>query len=90
MFTLDDFTTDTTPPYNDPEGNPPLEVRINTLPVAGTLELNAITVVPGQVIPVIDITNSLLVFIPPSQDAVDASNFEFSVSDSGSGLFTPA
>jgi hypothetical protein len=90
VFTEADFTTGTTPVYHDPEGDAPLSLRINTLPVDGIIELNGTPVTPAQIVVFTDITpGSLLVFIPPNQDPANVTTFDFSVSDVGSGEFTP-
>ena len=88
VFTEADFTTGTTPVYHDPEGDAPLNLKINTLPVDGIIELNGTPVTPAQIVIFTDITpGSLLVFIPPNQDPVNVTTFDFSVSDVGSGDF---
>ena len=88
VLTLAMFTTGTTPAYNDPEGDLPDAVRIDTLPVDGVLYLNAVAVTPGQVIDVADINLGLLTYESPDQDAIDTDTFDFSIRDTGSGLFS--
>ena len=87
-LTLPMFTTLTTPAYSDPEGDAPQAVRIDTLPVDGVLKLSGTNVVSGQIIPVVDINLGNLTYESPNQDALDNDEINFSVSDSGSGLFT--
>jgi hypothetical protein len=88
VLTLAMFTTNTTPAYNDPEGDPVDAVRIDTLPPDGNLLLNNSTVTQGQIIDVADINNNLLTFVSPNQDNIDSDTFQFSLRDSGSGLFS--
>ena len=85
-----DFTTNTTPPYSDPEGDLPLTLRIDSLPLSGLLELNGIAVVANQQIDFIsEIDNNLLTFTPDVNDTTAHSTaFGFSIADAGSGLFT--
>jgi len=86
-LTLAMFTSLTTPAYSDPEGDAPQAVRIDVLPVNGTIELSGTPVTAGQVILVADINAGNLIFESPDQDALDGSGATFSVSDTGSGLF---
>lgn len=84
-FTRANFTTETTPPYFDPEGDPPLNLKIISLPITGTLKHNAIPVTVNQVIPFADIdlgklTYSPNVLITTAQDLT----FDFAISDTGS------
>jgi len=88
VLTLAMFTSGTTPPYSDPEGDPADAVRIDTLPPDGELLLNGVPVTPGQIIDAADINANLLVFNSPNQDPLDADAITFSVRDSGSGQFT--
>lgn len=85
-----DFTTNTTPPYSDPEGDLPLTLRIDSLPIAGKLQLNGVDVIITQEVDFItDIDANLLTYIP-DLDNLDAYavDFNFSISDVGSGQFT--
>jgi hypothetical protein len=86
-ITLAMFTSSTTPPYSDPEGDPADAVRIDSLPSNGTLLLSGTPVTPGQVIDVADINAGNLVFDAPEQDALSSINFNFSVRDTGSLTF---
>lgn len=88
VLTLAMFTTNTTPAYSDPEGDPADAVRIDTLPPDGELLLNGVPVTAGQIIDVADINANLLVFNSPNQDPLDSDAIQFSVRDSGSGQFT--
>jgi len=88
-FTLADFTTNTFPPYADPEGDPLLNVKIATLPATGTLTLSAVAVTPGQNIIDTDIIAGNLQYQadPADLDGYDTV-FTFSVSDVGSSTFS--
>ena len=46
----DELTTDTTPPYVDPEGDAPATLKIITLPnsLRGTIEHDGVTIVLGD------------------------------------------
>ena len=85
-----DFTTNTTPPYFDPEGDLPLTLRIDSLPLAGILKLNGIDIVVNQELDFItDIDNNLFTYTPDlNQQDAHSVNFLFSIADTGSGLFT--
>jgi large repetitive protein len=74
--------------YSDTEGDAFTNVRIDTLPAAGTLTLSGVPVTAGQVIPVGQLGN--LVFTPaPNANGVNYANFNFSVQDAG-GAFDPS
>lgn len=87
-LTLAMFTTGTTPAYNDPEGDPVQDVRIDAIPADGLLELDGVAVSPGDIIPVADINSNLLVYTSPNQDALDSDDIQFSLRDTGSGQFS--
>jgi len=86
-LTLAMFTTLTTPAFSDPEGDAPEAVRIDSLPIDGTLKLGITNVTVGQVILAADINAGNLTYESPNQDLLDQDTFTFSVSDVGSGLF---
>lgn len=82
------FTSLTTPAYADPEGDAAKEIRVDTLPVDGVLKLSGLNVTLGQIILVADINAGNLTYESPNQDALDSDTFSFSISDTGSGMFT--
>lgn len=88
VYTEAMFTTGTTPPYNDPEGDPADAIRVDTLPVDGELQLNGVPVIPTQIITMVDINNNLFTFVPPDQDALDQDTWDYSIRDSVSGQFS--
>lgn len=89
VFTPEMFTTDTTPPYEDPEGDPPYELRITELPEYGFIKLNGVEVEEYEDIPFEEVINGNLVYSPdlnnPLQPEVD---FDFEISDTGSKIYT--
>lgn len=92
VFTVEDFTTDTTPPYNDPEGNPADAIRIDKLPSTGRMLLEGSgrnpDVFEGQIISMDDIQDGKLKYTAPNTVMALREYFEFSVRDSGSMTFT--
>lgn len=66
--------------HSDPEGDALAAVRIETLPLAGTLTLGGVAVTAGQEIALADIGN--LVFTPGAdENGTGYASFTFSVSD---------
>lgn len=84
VITLAMVTTQTIPVYTDPENDPVADIRIDSLPADGVLELNGTPVTAGQIIPVADLNANLLVYISPNQDALDNDGINFSLRDTGS------
>jgi Mg-chelatase subunit ChlD len=65
-------------------------VRIDTVPLNGSLMLNGVAVTAGQVITAASISGGQLTFVPlPDANGTNYANFTFSVRDSG-GAFDPA
>lgn len=88
VFTSAMFTTNTTPPYQDPEGDNPAALKILSLPALGILRYNGIPVVVNQIISMADIDLGLFTYTPDLADTDgDQQSFEFAVSDTGSGQF---
>lgn len=85
VFNSDDFTTNTTPPYSDPEGNPPYKLKILSLPSNGKFQLNGIDITINQEILFTDIEDGLLQAFGSNAD-IDGEtiNFNFTISDTGS------
>lgn len=94
LFTREMFTTNTTPPYSDPEGDAALLLRITSLPtngviyLAGATESSTSPVVENQIIPFSDIDLGRLYYVPDS-GIVDEymEEFTFGIADAGSGIF---
>lgn len=87
VFTMSDFTTGTTPPYHDPEGDGVEALRIDSLPVLGTLVLVNVPCTLNQIIPASAIVSGSFKFVPPDQNPSASANFNFSLSDTGSHTF---
>lgn len=89
VFTRADFTDNTNPPYNDPEGDAALTLRIDSLPASGVLALDGVPVTINQEIDFADIDNELLTYAPDLANTnVQNYNFLFAIADAGSGTFT--
>jgi hypothetical protein len=88
VFTRAMFTTATTPPYSDPEGDAALNLRVTSLPVDGTLQLNGTPVAINQIISFADIDAGLFVYVSDLADTDgDLETFTFEIADAGSGIF---
>lgn len=89
-FTRADFTTNTTPPYADPEGDAAATLKVLSLPATGTLKLNGVDVsINDEIDFTTEIDAGLLTYVP--DDSVTSSyspSFDFSIADEGSGQFT--
>lgn len=86
VLTLAMFTTDLTPPYNDPEADLIDAIRLDEISTAnlGVFKLNGALVVEGQIITREDINAGLFTHEAPNQDAISSDNFSFSARDEGS------
>ena len=88
VYTRAMFTTNTTPPYSDPEGDAALNLKVITLPTIGTLQLNAVNVTLNQIISFADIDSGLFTYIPDNGTQVGYTDpFDFQIADAGSGIF---
>jgi len=89
VFTRADFTTNTTPPYADPEGDAAGLLKILALPSTGELRLNGVLVGLNQIIGFGDIDNGLFTFVPaPNLTTAQTGQFSFAIADTGSNIFT--
>jgi hypothetical protein len=89
VFTRTMLTSSLNPPYVDPEGNPAENLLIETVPSFGTITLNGVLVVDGQVVSFTDIDSGLLVYTNTSLTVGGAlEEFTFKISDTGSGEYT--
>jgi hypothetical protein len=88
-LTRADFTTNTTPPYYDPEGDAPLTLRITSLPANGILKLNGVDVTVNQEIDfTTEIDASLLTYTPDlNNTSAHSVAFGFEIADEGSNTF---
>jgi len=88
-FTSENFTTETSPAYSDPEGDDAYAIKFTSIPLYGTFYLNGIQVSLNQSITIEDISNGLLVYnTDESQESATSENITFSISDEGSFEFT--
>ncbi len=89
IFSDNDFTTDTKPPYLDPEGDDPEAIKITSLPDGGLLTLNGSAVSVDDEITITSLANGELIYTPDNDvDGYTDSGLEFTISDTGSNLFT--
>jgi hypothetical protein len=91
IFTRADFTTNTTPPYSDPEADAEQNLKIlSVMPsVEGFLKYNGTQVIVNQVISFVDIDAGLLEYSPlPINTGGLLTNFTFAISDVGSGNYS--
>ena len=84
QFTLNDFTSK----YNDEDGDPLVNIRIDTLPANGTLKLGAANVTANQVIPAANVAE--LIFVPAPNWDQGATTFDWNASDGAAFAATPA
>lgn len=89
VFTLENFTTETTPPYADPEGDALKAIKITSLPLQGQLLKGIVPVLIND-----EITSAELVAgdLTYEADLTDPNGYsdgymEFRVSDQGSSIF---
>jgi len=90
VFTLANFTTETTPPYADPESDILESIRVTSLPNQGVLTLSAVPINVNDVITAAQLTGGLFKY---QADAGDTDGYSdsimtFTVSDVGSSTFT--
>ena len=89
IFTLNDFTVNTTPSYSDPEGDTVEAIKILTLPSTGTLYLDVTPVIALDEIPVASISGGLLNYIADiGTTTLYSEDFTFDISDIGSSTFS--
>lgn len=88
VFTQADFTTNTTPPYDDPEGDGPYKLKVKTLPSQGLLKLSGVNVTVNQEILFTAINSGLLTYVPSSEEDAYEVDFDFDISDLGSEQFS--
>lgn len=91
VFTLDNFTTETTPAYADPESDALEAIMITSIPIQGSLFLNGATpVLANDEISSADLSAGNLTYVTDSGDVDGYSDgyMLFLVSDVGSSTFT--
>jgi hypothetical protein len=72
--------------FTDPDGNHLLQVKIDTLPTAGTLTDNGVAVTAGQWVSVADISGGKLVYQAPLTSTAAHVDINFQVQDDGGTL----
>ena len=81
-FTRNDFTTNATPPYYDPDGDIATNLRFPTLPSTGLIKLNGVNVTVNQVISFVNIDSGLLTYTQAVNAGGTAPSFTFNIQDS--------
>lgn len=87
IFTVNNFTIDLSPVYNDREGDLPENLRITSLPTNGTLLLDDVEVEINDVITFVQIEAGLFTFEPDYGEEDYTITFGFQISDEGSGEY---
>ena len=87
-FTIENFTTETSPAYVDPEGDNLEYIKITTITTVGEVKLNGTAITADDTISNADLVAGNLTYTP----ANDADGYTeigyFTVSDEGSSTFT--
>lgn len=86
VFTLANFTTETNPPYSDPEDDDLKYIKITSILAGnGALKLNRVEVVLGQIISSGDISSGNLEYESDTNISTSySSSFQFDIADDGS------
>ena len=88
VYTRAMFTTNTVPPYADPEGDAALELKVTSLPAEGELQYNGAGISVNAIIPFSDIDLGLFTYVPDNNNqSAYNTTFDFEISDAGSGIF---
>lgn len=88
VYTTADFTSNTTPPYSDPEGDAALNLKVLSLPVTGVLKYDSILVTTNQIISFADIALGKFTYTPDNSVTTSYNSaFTFTIADAGSGEF---
>lgn len=90
VFTLPNFTTETTPAYADPDGDAFYALKVNSLPSQGTLTKNNIACVVGEVVTAAELSGGLFRYQADASDIDGYSDgfMSFTVADVGSLSYT--
>tara|TARA_R110002074_G_scaffold325020_1_gene495253 strand:- start:828 stop:1568 length:741 start_codon:yes stop_codon:yes gene_type:complete len=90
IITLDNLTTDTTPPYSDPEGDALLKIMITALPLNGVLKKNLVELQTSDEVTVTEINNNELSYTASATDSKGYSDgyTGYLVSDVGSSKYS--
>ena len=89
-FTLDNFTTETNPPYADPENDALKSIQITSLPTQGEIQLSSIAVSRDDIITSGQLSAGALTYVSDSGETNGYSDgyMTFLVADVGSSIFT--
>jgi hypothetical protein len=88
-FTSANFTSETTPPYSDPESDAALNLKVLSLPADGTLKLSGIVLTVNDIVSFAEISSGLFTYVPDvSIKIIQTLTFDFAVSDVGSFEYT--
>jgi len=88
VFTVANFTSETTPVYSDPDGDSAYAVKVLTLPSNGNLYFNGILVTVNQEILMTEVAAGLLTYVSnPATTIAQSLPFNFALSDVGSKTF---
>lgn len=89
VFTLENFTTETVPPYTDQDNDSLTKIKINqvNLTPGATILYKNLPVKLGKEIPAIDIINGLLKYLSPNINDKVISEFVWSGNDGISPVF---
>ena len=89
-FTLENFTTETNPPYSDPEGDPLNTIKITSLPVQGVIKFSGVPISVNDVFNTGHLSGGLLSYTSDNTDLDGYTDgfMTFTVSDTGSLTFT--
>ena len=89
-FTVADFTTNTTPQYQDPEGDDIEEVQAKSPVLIGSLTRGGVPVINGTIITKAQLEAGDLKYLAESSDidGYTESGFTFDISDVGSSTFS--
>lgn len=87
IFTVADFTTDTVPPYEDPENNPVEDIILRWIQLPGKLYIQnsstgaEVPVGTNQIIPISAIASGRLRYESPNTNSIARGEFSFGVRD---------
>lgn len=89
ILTLAMFTSQLTPPYNDPEADLIDAIRIDEISTANTgiFYLNGTPIIEGDIITREDLEANLFTHEGPNQDSINSDVFNFSARDEGSQIW---
>lgn len=88
VFTVEDFTENTTPPYEDPENDAPYKLKILSIPGDGSKLVLGVTILNvNDEVFFSDIAAGNLKYIPAVNSAAHSIDFDFTISDIGSEEF---